>query len=316
MSRKSYPHNKLIVILGPTASGKTSLAIKLAKEFDGEIVSADSRQVYREMDIGTDKVIFDRNIRNRVSIEKSVSGTVSGIPHYLIDVVEPNEEFNLAKYKRLAVKAIKNIQKRGKIPFLVGGTGLYIQAVVDNLQIPKTKPDKETRNKLEKMTHQELFKKFKKLDPVGATSIDAKNKRRLIRALEVCLITGKPFSEQKKKGKPLFNVLQIGIKPDKEKLEEKINWRADKILKVGLIEEVKELIKKYGSKIISMDSIGYQEIIPYLQNKITLEQAKELIKIHTRQYAKRQMTWFKRNKRIQWIENYSQAKKLIGNFLL
>lgn len=307
MSIKSYPHDKLIVILGPTASGKTNLAIKLAKEFNGEIVSADSRQVYREMNIGTDKIAPDK--------KSSPIMTVNGVPHYLINVVNPNDEFNLAKYKQLAIKKIKDIQKRGKIPFLVGGTGLYIQTVVDNLQIPKTKPNKKERNKLEKMTNQELFKRFKKLDPIGAVSIDANNKRRLVRALEVCLITKKPFSQQKRKGKPLFNVLQIGIKPDKEKLEKKINQRADKMLKVGLIEEIKKLIKKYGYGLISMDSIGYQEIIPYLQKKITLEQAKELIKIHTRQYAKRQITWFKRDKRIKWIENHSQAKKLIGNFL-
>jgi len=198
---------------------------------------------------------------------------------------------------------------------LVGGTGLYIQAIVDNLKIPKTKPNKETRNKLEKMTNQELFKKFKELDPIGAASIDVNNKRRLVRALEVCLMTKKPFSQQKKKGKSLFNVLQIGIKSDKEKLEKKINKRADKMLKAGLIEEIEKLIKKYGLGLISMDSIGYQEIIPYLQDKITLEQAKELIKIHTRQYAKRQMTWFKRDKRIKWIENYSQTKKLVRNFI-
>lgn len=297
MSSKNCPHNKLIVILGPTASGKTSLAIKLARGFSGEIVSADSRQVYREMNIGTDKT------------------TPNKIPHYLIDVVNPDEKFTLAQYKQLAVKKIKDIQKRGKIPFLAGGTGLYIQSIVDNLQIPKTKPDKKVRNKLEKMTNQELFERFKKLDPVGAASIDINNKRRLVRALEVCLITKKPFSRQKKKGKSLFDILQIGIKPDKEKLEEKINRRADKMLEAGLIEEVKKLVKKYGSKLYSMDSIGYQEIILYLQGEVSLEQAKELIKIHTRQYAKRQMTWFKRDNRIKWIKNYPQAKKLIRNYL-
>ena len=298
MSIKNCPHNKLIVILGPTASGKTSLAIKLAKELSGEIVSADSRQVYREMDIGTDKIVPE------------------GIPHHLIDVVNPDEKFTLAQYKKMAIKAIKDIQKRGNVPFLVGGTGLYIQSIVDNLQIPKGESNKKMRNKLEKMENAELFEKLKKLDPVCAAAIDSKNKRRLVRAVEVCLTTGKPFSQQRKKGKPLFNVLQIGIKPDKEKLEKKIAQRADQMIQTGLIEEVKGLIKKYGSKIISMDSIGYQEIIAHLQNKITLEEAKDLIKTHTRQYAKRQMTWFKRDKRIQWIENYSQAKKLIQNFLL
>ncbi|MEA2113238.1 MAG: tRNA (adenosine(37)-N6)-dimethylallyltransferase MiaA [Patescibacteria group bacterium] len=307
MSIKSYPHNKLIVILGPTASGKTNLAIKLAKEFSGEIVSADSRQVYREMNIGTDKIIPDN--------KSSLVITAEGIPHYLIDIIEPDKKFTLAQYKQLAVKKIKDIQKKGKIPFLVGGTGLYIQAIVDNLQIPKTKPGKKMRNKLEKMANKKLFERFKKLDPVGAALIDANNKRRLVRALEVCLITGKPFSQQRKKGKPLFDVLQIGIKPDKEKLEGKINQRADKMLKAGLIEEVEKLVKKYGSKLYSMDSIGYQEIILYLQEKISLEQAKNLIKIHTRQYAKRQMTWFKRDKRIRWIKNYPEAKKLAIKFL-
>ncbi|MBU1289758.1 tRNA (adenosine(37)-N6)-dimethylallyltransferase MiaA [Patescibacteria group bacterium] len=297
MSSK-YSQNKLIVILGPTASGKTSLAIKLAKIFSGEIVSADSRQVYREMDIGTDKIVPE------------------GIPHHLIDVVNPDEKFTLAQYKKMAIKAIKDIQKRGNVPFLVGGTGLYIQSIVDNLQIPKGESDAKMRNKLEKMENAELFEKLKKLDPVCAAAIDSKNKRRLVRAVEVCLATGKPFSQQRKKGKPLFDVLQIGIKPDKEKLEKKIAQRADQMIQTGLIEEVKGLIKRYGSKIISMDSIGYQEIIAHLQNKITLEEAKDLVKTHTRQYAKRQMTWFKRDKRIQWIENYSQAKKLIGNFLL
>jgi tRNA dimethylallyltransferase len=240
---------------------------------------------------------------------------MSGIPHYLIDIVKPDQEFTLAQYKKLAVKIIKDVQKRGKLPFLVGGTGLYIQAVVDNLEIPQVKPNKKLRNKLEKLTNQELLNQLKKLDPLSAVSIDPNNKRRLIRALEVCLIAKKPFSQQRKKGQPLFDVLQIGLNLNKKILEQRINQRTDQMLKAGLIDEVKKLLKKYRSDLPSMSGIGYQEIIQYLQGKITLDQAKELIKQHTRQYARRQMTWFKRDKRINWIENYSQAGKLIKDFL-
>jgi tRNA dimethylallyltransferase len=286
----------LIVILGPTASGKSNLAIKLAKKFNGEIVSADSRQIYQEMDIGTAKITKEE---------------MAGIPHYLIDIIKPNQEFTLAQFKKKAVKIIKDIQKRGKLPFLVGGTGLYIQAVVDNLQIPEVKPNKELRANLEKQTNQELYDQLKKLDPKALEVIDINNKRRMIRALEVCLTTKKPFSQQKQKGAPLFNILQIGLKPDKETLKKRIYQRTEKMLKAGLIEEVKKLVKKYSPNLPSMSGIGYQEIIQYLQGKITLEQAKELIKVHTRQYAHRQIIWFKRDQRIYWIKNYSEAKKLV-----
>ena len=291
MSIVSYPHNKLVVILGPTASGKSDLAIKLAEKFNGEIISADSRQVYQEMDIGTAKI----------EIKKVM------IPHYLIDIIKPNQEFTLAQYKKLAVKIIKDIQKRGKLPFLVGGTGLYIQSVIDNLQIPKVKPDKKLRNKLEKLTNQELCQQLKKLDPLSDATIDHRNKRRLIRALEVCLITKKPFSKQRKKDKPLFDVCQIGIKSNKKTLEKRINQRVGKMFEAGLIEEVKKLAQKYSPDLPSMSGIGYQEIIPYLQGEITLEQAKELIKQHSRQYARRQMSWFRRDKRIIWVNNYQKA---------
>ena len=223
MSRKSYPHNKsiaklksarnkLIVILGPTASGKSELAFKLAKKFSVrgrpvsgwngvEIVSADSRQIYQEMDIGT---------------AKPTKEEIKNIPHHLIDLIKPDQEFSLAQYKKQAIKAIQNIQKKGKLPFLVGGTGLYIQAVVENLDIPRVKPDKKIRARLEKITNQELIKKLKKLDPLAASAIDLNNKRRLIRALEVCLKTKKTFSSQKKKKRPLFDTLQIGLKLNKK----------------------------------------------------------------------------------------------------
>lgn len=286
-TRINSMRGRLIVILGPTASGKSELAVKLAKKFNGQIVSADSRQIYQGMDIGTAKT------------KKAA----------LVDIVKPNQKFTLAQYKRLAIGAIKDIQKRGKLPFLVGGTGLYIQAIVDNLVIPKVKPDKKIRNRLEKLSNQKLWQQLGKIDPLTAKTIDHNNKRRLIRALEVCLKTKKPFSQQREKGHSLFDVCQIGLKTNKKNLDKKIDQRVEKMFKAGLIKEVKGLIKKYGWQPYSMSSIGYQEIIQSTN-------AKELIKLHTRQYAKRQMTWFKKDKRINWVRNYQEAAKLIRNFLL
>ena len=288
----------LIVILGPTASGKSDLAIKLARKFNGEIVSADSRQIYKEMNIGTAKV---------------TKKEMQNIPHYLLDIINPDQKFTLAQYKKQAIKTIKEIQKKNKLPFLVGGTMLYIQSIVDNLQIPEVKPDKKLRQELEIKTNQELYNQLKKIDPDALKVININNKRRMIRALEVCLITGKKFSKQKTKGSQLFNILQIGLKPDDKVLEQKISQRADKMIKAGLIKEIKNLIKKYNQENYSMNSIGYQEIISYINKEITLDQAKELIKIHTRQYFKRQMSWFRRDKKINWIKNYKEAEKLIRN---
>ncbi len=267
---------KLIVILGPTASGKSELAVKLAQKFEGEIVSADSRQIYKGMDIGTAK---------------------SKEPQYLIDIIEPDQEFTLAQYKELAVKKIKEIDT----PFLVGGTGLYIQAVVDNLDIPQVKPDKKLREELEKLSSEQLYQKLKKLD--SETAVDSHNRRRLIRAIEVCVSTGKPFPKKKKK--PLFDILQIGLKTS----DEKINRRVDMMFEMGLVKEVESLIKKYSPNLPAFSGIGYKEII---QNP---ENAREMIKLHTRQYAKRQMTWFKRDKRIKWIKGYEEAKGLVSQFL-
>ena len=196
--------NKLIVILGPTASGKTDLAIKLAKKYNGEVVSADSRQIYKGMDIGTAKPL-----------------DLKGIAHWLLNIKKPNQDYTVAEYKKNAVKAIKNIQKRGKLAILAGGTGLYIKAVVENLNIPKVKANPLLRQKIEKEIEKRgldyVFKKLIKLDPEAAYIVDPKNPRRVIRALEVCLLTKKPFSEQRKTGKALFDVLEIGISLPEEK---------------------------------------------------------------------------------------------------
>lgn len=292
--------NKLIVILGPTASGKTDLAVFLAKKFSGEVVSADSRQIYKEMDIGTAKV---------------TKKEMAGVPHYLIDIIPPNKTFTLAQYKTKAIKIIKNIQRRGKTPFLVGGTGLYIKAVVENLQIPKVAPNPALREKLEKKTNEELLKDLAKLDPQAAETIDRKNKRRLVRALEVCILSGKPFSALKTKGKPMFEILQLGISVPRQTLYRRINQRVERQIKNGLIDEVKNLSRKYGWNLPSMSGIGYKEFKPYFEEKIALREAKKNLKQNTRQYARRQMTWFRKDKSIRWIKNAKEANRLIKKFL-
>lgn len=293
--------NKLIVILGPTASGKTGLAIKLAKKLDGEVVSADSRQIYKEMNIGTAKPM-----------------DLEQIPHHLLNIKNPNQPYSVAEYKEDAIKAIKDIQKRGKLPILVGGTGLYIKAVVENLDIPRVEANPAIRESIEKEISEKgldfVFKKLVKLDPEAAYTIDPKNPRRVIRALEVTLLTKKPFTAQKKTGSPLFNVLEVGILVEKEELKERISARIDQMIKDGLVEEVENLQKKYGSQ-QAFDAIGYREIIDYLNEKISLEKAIEDMKINTWHYAKRQITWFKRDPRIKWTDNQKQAEGFLRSFV-
>jgi tRNA dimethylallyltransferase len=292
---------KLIVILGPTASGKTGLAIKLAKKFNSEILSADSRQIYKYMNIGT---------------AKTTKQEMKGIKHYMIDVVKPNEVLSLAQYKNKAVKLINDISKRGKTPFLVGGTGLYISTIVDNWLIPKVGPTKKLRSELENKSNIWLFRKLEKIDPATAKKIDPNNKRRLVRALEVCLSSGRLFSDERRRGEPLFDVLEIGIKLSQRELYQRINKRVDLMIKQGLLNEVKKLVKSgYKWNLPAMSGIGYRQIGMYLRGEITLEEAINLIKRDSRRYAKRQMTWFRRDKRIKWMNNYDQARKWIKEFL-
>lgn len=294
--------NKLIVILGPTASGKTDLAIKLAKKYNGEVVSADSRQIYKGMDIGTAKPL-----------------DLEGVPHHLLDIKNPDKIYSVAEYKKDAVKIIQDIQKRGKLPIMAGGTGLYIKAVVENLDIPKVVANPllraEIEEEIKKMGLEYVFKKLIRLDPEAAYIVDPKNPRRVVRALEITLITKKPYSQQRKSGKAIFDVLEIGISVPKDKLVERINKRVDIMVKDGLVKEVENLIKAYGAHQQAFDAIGYREIIEFLKNKITLQKATEDMKINTWHFAKRQMTWFKKDKKIHWISKAKEAVALVDKFI-
>jgi tRNA dimethylallyltransferase len=288
--------NKLLVILGPTASGKSDLAIQLAKIFNGEVISADSRQVFKEMNIGTAKILNSKT------------------PHHLIDLISPTEFFSAAQYQKLAYQVIKNIQKKGKLPILCGGTGLYISSVIENWQFPKIPAQNKLRKELEAKSIQELLKIYQKLDSQGTQMIDVKNKRRIIRAIEVSSLSNKSFWQQRKKIKPIFDTLLIGLKLPKEKLRQRVNKRTEKMIQIGLETEVKNLVNKYGW-ISSLQSIGYQEWKEYFNDKISKKEVQNLIELHTLQYIKRQITWFKKMKGIKWIEKPERAIELTKLFL-
>lgn len=296
--------SKVLVIVGPTASGKTALSLLLAEEFNGEIVSADSRQIYRGMDIGT---------------AKATENELDSVKHYLVDIKNPNQDYSVGQFKKDAIQAIDLIIKKKKLPIIVGGTGLYVSAVVNNLDLPKVEEDKKLRAKIEKEIQEKglnyVFKKLVELDPEAAYIVDPKNPRRIVRALEVAMLTGKPFTAQRKIGEPLYNFLQIGITIPDDMLKEKIALRVHQMFKDGLVDELKKLIKKYGDKQKAFDAIGYREVIDYLNGKISFETSMELMIKNTWHYAKRQMTWFKKDKRIKWINDFSDAEKLVTNFL-
>lgn len=314
---KTEKGKKIIAVFGPTSSGKSELAVKLAKKFNGEIISVDSRQVYRGMDIGTGKVPRDKNCHNKIYYYK-------GIPHYLIDVASAKRRFTVSQYKKLAQKAIKQILKKNKIPILCGGTGFYLQAVIDGITIPEVKPNRELRKKLEKESTEKLFLKLKKVDPKRAQKIDKKNKRRLIRALEIVEQTKKPVPFLKKE--PLkYPVLALGIKKDKEELKKLIKKRLLIRLDQGMVKEVKKL-RQQGISWKKLEDFGleYRFISLYLQRKISYNEMINRIQKESEHYAKRQITWFTRQKFVQqknfpretaWIRNYQEAEKITKNFL-
>lgn len=282
MSKQNRP---LVVILGPTAVGKSEFAISLAERCGGEIVSADSRLLYRGMDIGTAKPTADERRH---------------VPHHLVDVAEPDETWSLAKFKLAARQAIDSIHARGNLPFLVGGTGQYLQAVIENWVIPRVPPDPLMRQVLEGWSReigtQGLHHRLSQIDPKAAEKIDYRNLRRTIRALEVIFHTGKRFSEQSQAGPSLYHVFKIGLERPRDELYDRIDARIEAMLDAGFIDEVGCLLEKgYSADLPAFSAIGYRQIAAYLRGEHSLDEAVALIKRQTRVFVRRQANWFKKD---------------------
>lgn len=290
---------KIVVILGPTASGKSDLAVRLAKTFSGEVISADSRQVYRGMDIGTGKV---------------TKKEMAGIPHHLLDIASPKKNFDVAQWKEKADKAIRDIIKCGKIPIVCGGTGLYIKALVENITYPDVAPDWKLRAQLEKKTTEQLFAMLTKLDPARARTIDPRNPRRLIRAIEIVKHTKKAVPE--KKAEPIYDSLLLGVTRSDTELKKRIHVRLLARIKRGMIAEVKKLHDQ-GVSWKRMEELGleYKYVARYAQGKMDKKTMTETLEIKIGQYAKRQMTWFRAMPDITWIASEKEAENKTRKFL-
>ena len=285
---------KVIAICGPTASGKTALSIELAKKINGEIVSCDSMQIYKYMNIGT---------------AKPDTQEMKSIKHYLLDIVEPNERYSVADYKRDAKKAIKEIIEKGKVPIIVGGTGLYLDSLIYEIEYQNIEFDKEYRKKLEKQVEEigleTLYEEAKKIDPEAIEKISSNDKKRILRILEIYHATGKNKTEQEKESRKKeveYDYRVFAINWDREILYDRINKRVDIMIEQGLIEEVKEILKKYDEFPTAMQGLGYKEVVQYLKGEYTKEEMIEKLKMETRRYAKRQLTWFRKNKQTIWLD--------------
>lgn len=284
---------KLIAITGPSASGKTKLAIELAKELDGEIISADSRQIYKELEIGSAKPTVEER---------------EGIPHHLLDIVDLTQEYTVANFCDDAKTAIKNIEERGKTPIIAGGTGLYFRVLLQDFDLPRVAPNPQLRSKLEQKSSDELYKMLTDLDQTSAEKIHPNNKVKIIRALEVCLTLGIPMSKAQGKKENNENIIWCGLNAkDRDFLYERINKRVDIMMNSGLLEEAEKLFNKYPENKILLSTIGYQEFSPYLQNSANLEDCILLLKQKTRRYAKRQISWFNANKDMNWFDIQTQS---------
>ncbi len=298
---------KIIVICGPTASGKTALSIKLAKIINGEIVSADSMQIYKDMDIGTAKPTIEE---------------MEGVKHYLIGNVSPTVRYSVANFKKDALKAIHEIIEKGKTPIIVGGTGLYVDSLVQGIEYDDLEIDLEYRNSLEKIAQEQgldtVYDMAKKIDSKAMEKISANDKKRIFRVLEIYHSTGKTKTEQeiesREKENP-YDYIVFAINMEREKLYERINKRVDIMLNNGLVEEVKTLISKYDELPTAIQGLGYKEVVSYLNNEITYDEMVEKIKQETRRYAKRQLTWFRRNKQIIWLNGLEDTQNNLNIIL-
>lgn len=276
---------KITAIVGPTASGKTSFAIDYARKNNGEIISADSRLVYKGFDIGTAKPTADE---------------MQGIKHYLIDIVEPFENYSVAQYVNDAQNAIDEIVSKGKLPIIAGGTGLYLKALLEGYDFPQMEINYEFRESLKKFDSEYLHDELTKLDAETAKNIGKNDKKKIIRSLEVIDALKRPLSEVRGKKEHPYVVEWIGLNFPRQELYERINKRVDSMIELGLVEETRKLLEKYGRVQNLIHTIGYQEILDFLDGKMPLNDAVEKLKQNTRNYAKRQLTWFRKNENIKW----------------
>ena len=298
---------KVIVICGPTASGKTALSIELAKQLNTEIVSADSMQIYKDMNIGSAKPTLQE---------------MQGIKHYMLDFVSPDERHSVADYKKQATICIEEILKKGKIPIVVGGTGLYIDSLIYNIEYDEIEYDEKYRKELEEIAKNEgldvLYDRAKEIDPEAIKSISKNDKKRIIRILEIYKATGKTKTEQEilsRKNEVPYDYKVFAINMDRQVLYDRINKRVDIMVEQGLIEEVKMISEKYKKYPTAMQALGYKEIKQYLDGNLTKEEAIEKIKQETRRYAKRQLTWFRKNKQTIWLDGMQNVQNNINIIL-
>ena len=294
MQASNMEKTTVIVICGPTASGKTALSIELAKKINGEIISADSMQIYKDMDIGT---------------AKPSESEKQGIKHYLLDFVSPDTRYSVAEYKKDATTAIEEILGKGKVPIIVGGTGLYVDTLIYGIEYNEIKIDEQYRKELERIVEEKglkfLYEKAKNIDPLAMEKISENDKKRILRVLEIYKATGKTKTEQEiesRKNGVKYNYKVFALNMDRQVLYNRINIRVDKMFQSGLIEEVKNLKEKYNKFPTAMQGLGYKEVVEYLEDKITKEEMIEKIKTETRRYAKRQLTWFRKNKETIWLD--------------
>ena len=295
---------KVIVICGPTASGKTALSIQLAKKIDGEIVSCDSMQIYKEMNIGTAKPTLEE---------------MQGIKHYLIDFVSPDKRYSVAEYKNDAINAIGEIISKGKTPIVVGGTGLYVNSLIYEIEYPSVELDTNYRKKLEEIAEKEgldrLYEMAMKVDKLAMKKISQNDKKRICRVLEIYHATGKTKTQieiESRANEPKYDYLVFGISMDREKLYDRINKRVDIMIEDGLIDEVKKVLNKYDDFPTAMQGLGYKEVVEYINGDTTKEEMIEKIKMETRRYAKRQLTWFRRYDNITWIDGLDDIQRNVN----
>lgn len=310
-AKKKLP--KVLCIVGPTSSGKTMTGIRLAKKYDGEIINADARQVYQEFSIGTGKPIGGK----RQCKDERCYYLFEDIPHYLMDFLPPDQPFTVAEWREAALNAVNGITKRNKLPIVVGGTGLYIQSLVDNYQIPEVPPQPSFREAMKGTPLKELVARLIHLDPEAEKVVDLKNPRRVIRALEVITFTGQPFTELRKKQAPIVEPLMLGIKRDRDELKERIYKAVEAYVEAGWIDEIRRM-KTLGISwdAPAMTSIGYRELGEYVRGETDLETAIQKTKEATWQYARRQITWFKRDNRIHWVSDQGEAERLVDTWLV